>query len=342
MSDEEGYQEPAAVEEEWMHANRRQRKRARHQITEEQNAALEDALKKCTVASCQDWMETLAFTAPAPTEIQDIENDKERELVFCKQALEAAIDVCERLKEASVNYRRPDDYFAEMVKSDAHMLKIQERLAEEKQKASASEDAKRNREMRKFGKQVQQAKLKERKEEKKRALSDVKKWRKQHAKGEDFPVDLAEDEASSGTRGAKRGREGASGGAEGPSGKRSKREQHEAKYKYQGRKTKGWRGNDRESYSAVGKALHKSLPREMADDEPARGGRGKGAERKGPAKRSASAKSRKAQPATSPAAPHEIGTGSYEGLVDGDETERLAAQATTATSPSAWRASCRA
>ena len=41
-----------------------------------------------------------------------------------KQAQEAAVEALQKLQSENVVTKRPDDYFAEMVKSDAHMQKV--------------------------------------------------------------------------------------------------------------------------------------------------------------------------------------------------------------------------
>ena len=64
-------------------------------------------------------------------------------------------------------FTRPSDYFAEMVKSDAHMERIRQRLLDESATIKRSEDKRKEREGKKFGKQVQMEKLKERERNKK-------------------------------------------------------------------------------------------------------------------------------------------------------------------------------
>ena len=64
-------------------------------------------------------------------------------------------------------FTRPSDYFAEMVKSDSHMERIRQRLLDESAGIKKSEEKRREREGKKFGKQVQIEKLKEREKSKK-------------------------------------------------------------------------------------------------------------------------------------------------------------------------------
>ena len=64
-------------------------------------------------------------------------------------------------------FTRPADYFAEMVKSDSHMERIRQRLLDESANIKKSEIKRKEREGKKFGKQVQIEKLKEREKSKK-------------------------------------------------------------------------------------------------------------------------------------------------------------------------------
>ena len=68
---------------------------------------------------------------------------------------------------------RPADYFAEMVKSDEHMGKIKKKLVDEAAGKKAAADARRQRDLRKFGKQVQVAKLQERDKAKKETMEKI-------------------------------------------------------------------------------------------------------------------------------------------------------------------------
>ena len=67
----------------------------------------------------------------------------------------------------SLPFTRPADYFAEMVKSDAHMERIRQRLLDESAGMKRAEEKRKEREGKKFGKQVQLEKQKERERGKK-------------------------------------------------------------------------------------------------------------------------------------------------------------------------------
>jgi len=69
--------------------------------------------------------------------------------------------------EHHLPFTRPDDFFAEMVKTDTHMERIRQRLLDESAGIAKSEARRREREGKKIGKQVQLEKLKEREHSKK-------------------------------------------------------------------------------------------------------------------------------------------------------------------------------
>ena len=50
-------------------------------------------------------------------------DDLQRETVFYRQAQAAIIEGLSRLKAMNIPTKRPEDYFAQMAKSDDHMLK---------------------------------------------------------------------------------------------------------------------------------------------------------------------------------------------------------------------------
>jgi rRNA-processing protein EBP2 len=82
------------------------------------------------------------------------------------------------LKKEGIPFSRPGDFFAEMVKSDEHMGKIKEKLFEEAAAKKAAAEARRQRDLKKFGKQVQIAKLQQRQKEKKETLEKINSLKK--------------------------------------------------------------------------------------------------------------------------------------------------------------------
>ena len=84
-----------------------------------------------------------------------------------KQALHGAQAARTLAQKHELPFTRPADYFAEMVKSDSHMERIRQRLLDEGAAIKKSEDKRKEREGKKFGKQVQLEKLRERERSKK-------------------------------------------------------------------------------------------------------------------------------------------------------------------------------
>ena len=106
--------------------------------------------------------------------ISDISDDLQRELAFYTQSLGAAQIARSKLLSEGVPFSRPKDYFAEMVKEDAHMEKVKAKLVEEASSKKAAAEARKLRDLKKFGKQVQVAKLQERQKEKRETLDKIK------------------------------------------------------------------------------------------------------------------------------------------------------------------------
>jgi rRNA-processing protein EBP2 len=72
-----------------------------------------------------------------------------------------------------VPFSRPADYFAEMVKSEEQMGKVRQKMVDEAARKKASADARRQRDLKKFGKAVQVAKLQERDKAKRDTLEKI-------------------------------------------------------------------------------------------------------------------------------------------------------------------------
>lgn len=119
-----------------------------------------------------------SVTSAEPTSIPDINDDLNRELAFYKQALAAAQSARDLLKKEGVPFSRPADYFAEMVKSDEHMGRVKQKLVDAAASKKAAQDARRQRELKKFGKQVQVEKRQEREREKREMLERVQRLKR--------------------------------------------------------------------------------------------------------------------------------------------------------------------
>lgn len=105
--------------------------------------------------------------------IADVNDDLNRELAFYKQSLDAVNEAKVLLEKEGVPFSRPIDYFAEMVKSDEHMEKIKQKMTDEAANKMAVAEARKQRDLKKFGKQVQIAKLQERDKSKRATLDKI-------------------------------------------------------------------------------------------------------------------------------------------------------------------------
>ena len=117
--------------------------------------------------------EHLSIVSPTHIDIPDINDDLNRELAFYTQALYAANTVRQSLHDEGVPFSRPSDYFAEMVKTDDHMGKIRQKLVNEAADRKAVQEARKQKDLKKFGKQVQVAKLQERQKQKRETLEKI-------------------------------------------------------------------------------------------------------------------------------------------------------------------------
>ncbi|KAF8700769.1 hypothetical protein HU200_034125 [Digitaria exilis] len=191
-----------------------------------------------------DWMHKLTIEHDQGGKV-DVNDDLARELAFYTQALDGTRQAFEKLQSMKVRFLRPTDYYAEMVKTDAHMHKIKGRLLSEKRRIEEAEERKKAREAKKIAKEVQAEKNKQRAKDKKEQIESVKKWRKQRqqggfAKGNDDVPDL-NFEGEEGFKQSKKKRPGVSpGDRSGGLAKRGKegknRRSRDAKFGHGGRK----------------------------------------------------------------------------------------------------------
>nr|CAG4647387.1 EOG090X0D84 [Megafenestra aurita] len=153
-----------------------------------------------------DWIERLDLTTKLEPIVDEIVTGKEddnpkykietpgdriaddllRETLFYRQAQNAAIEGLARLKTLGVPTKRPEDYFAQMAKSDNHMLKVKRRVLEQQLGQEKSEKVKKLRELKKYGKKVQIEVGLQRAKEKRELLAKVKQFREGKLASLDF------------------------------------------------------------------------------------------------------------------------------------------------------------
>eukprot|EP00252_Welwitschia_mirabilis_P025059 TRINITY_DN768_c0_g1_i1.p2 TRINITY_DN768_c0_g1~~TRINITY_DN768_c0_g1_i1.p2 ORF type:complete len:292 (+),score=73.44 TRINITY_DN768_c0_g1_i1:156-1031(+) len=133
------------------------------------------------------WTEKLSCNYKFDQKI-DINDDLAREMAFYTQALECSRDAYEKFLDLGVPFLRPPDYYAEMIKSDSHMLKVKDKLLVQKKRMEEADERRKAREAKKLAKAVQAEKLKERAQQKKNDIEAVKKWRKLRQKSGFAPL----------------------------------------------------------------------------------------------------------------------------------------------------------
>jgi len=182
----------------------------RQKIEIDNKVALKRIRKTIQLDPSLPWTETLSVSYPEIIDV-DVNDDLNREVAFYKQALHSANTARSLAARHNFPFTRPSDYFAEMVKSDSHMERIRQRLLDESAGIKKGEEKRREREGKKFGKQVQIEKLKEREKSKKdmeERLKSLKRKRKgalDNAQADDDGFDVAVEDAIS-DRPAKRGK----------------------------------------------------------------------------------------------------------------------------------------
>lgn len=143
-------------------------------LTINNSAAITTSLKRISfITPKTPFSEHNSLVSKEPIDVPDPDDDINRELAFYKVCQSAALTARSLLKKEGVPFTRPGDYFAEMVKSDEHMGRIKKKLYDEAANKKAAAEARKQRDLKKFGKQVQVAKLQQRQKEKRETLEKI-------------------------------------------------------------------------------------------------------------------------------------------------------------------------
>ncbi|KAJ0065447.1 hypothetical protein NL108_010726, partial [Boleophthalmus pectinirostris] len=218
-----------------------------------------EGLKQCLADFRKElpWVERLDFTnlpaedvlakaegrEPKPSNKEiNADDDFEREMFFYRQAQATVLQALPLLNKHGIATKRPDDYFAEMAKSDQQMQKVDsEKLIAKQSIIERSEKAKQLREQRKFGKKVQIEVMQKRQKEKKAMMSAVKKYQK----GMTDKLEFLEGDQKAGKEPSQVSKKAAN--KKGPNAKRKFKDQ---KFGFGGKKS-GTKWNTKESYNDV-------------------------------------------------------------------------------------------
>lgn len=192
-------------------------------------------------------------------------NDFRRENIFHRQAQGAVMDGINRLKQLGISTCRPDDYFAEMAKSDEHMQKVRQNLMKKQTIAQRSEKVRQLRQQKKVAKQMQVEATLKKHAEKRKLLEEVKKYRKGVRKDLDF---LDEKKKSQGKQANHKTN---------PNAQLKKMKMKAAKYGYGGKK----RGSKWNTKSSSADVSEYKRPQKPGEGRKGKGGKGKGEKGKG-------------------------------------------------------------
>ena len=128
-----------------------------------------------------------------------MDDDLEREVAFYNMTLALVQEGREKVLALKEKFKRPGDFFCEMLKSDAHMARVKDDLIFQQKKMEALEKRKERQQTLKFSKAVQERAKMEKAEQKKAGQREVAEWRAEAAKkrgsgalldddkGDDFP-----------------------------------------------------------------------------------------------------------------------------------------------------------
>ena len=140
--------------------------------------ALLQKLEEIKLQAGIPWVEYPVINSAFVHEGVDAEDDFTREVSFYKQAVAGCVEAQVYMERVGLKYKRPNDFFAEMLKTDSHMAKVRQALLDQQKRIEAVEERRRQRELKRFGKKVQVEKEQTRAKQKKSELDSIKQWRK--------------------------------------------------------------------------------------------------------------------------------------------------------------------
>lgn len=100
-------------------------------------------------------------------------DDLEREKQIAAVTTAAVHNGLNKLRSLKVRFRRPSDYFAQMVKTDEHMGKVKSQILREKEKIEAAQKRRNNRDIKKNKKKVRQEQFEKEQEKKRKTKQEI-------------------------------------------------------------------------------------------------------------------------------------------------------------------------
>jgi len=142
------------------------------------------------------WIQTLIINIDK-IDVPKSSDDLIREKQFYDSARKGVLEGLAQLRVLTIPRDRPDDFFAEMIKTDIHMSKVKSTLLKEKRLITEAQQRTKRRLEAKYVKTEQTTAQEQRTKEKKDEIEALRKWRKlrrnsngENNKEEEFPEDL--------------------------------------------------------------------------------------------------------------------------------------------------------
>merc|ERR1712060_242771 len=108
-----------------------------------------------------------------------------REEAFAAQAKELVAEGYRRFRVMKIPASRPQDFLAEMFKTDDQMLKVRAKIVDEQKRIGIVDERRRNQANAKFGKQTGIKRQELKAKEKKKTLGDIQSWKDRKDKNND-------------------------------------------------------------------------------------------------------------------------------------------------------------
>jgi|EP01046_Picozoa_sp_COSAG06_P022587 rRNA-processing protein EBP2 len=222
------------------------------------DSALERVIQRAPSGKRPGFVEMMTVTGATAVQdvVTDVHDDLQREAAFYDNCLKGVKTAFGKLDALKLDYLRPDDYYAEMLKSDEHMSKVKEKLLFEKEKIGEKEAKRKLRDNQKLGKKVQAEREQQKAIKKKSDLNSIKQWRS----------DRKNQRGGEGGAGGEAGLNTALAGTYQKAKAEAKKSAKDAKFGYGGMKRKQ-KSNDRASVDDMSQysgRQNKSMPKGMS------------------------------------------------------------------------------
>ena len=119
----------------------------------------------------------------------ELSNDVLREVQIYNNTLANTVRAIKELEKTNEKIYRPEDFYAEMFKDDEHMQKIRSRLEKKKQEVVDSEQNRKNKQQKKYQKQVKHRKNIDAAKEKNKNLNAIENWKQSIKRKENLGLD---------------------------------------------------------------------------------------------------------------------------------------------------------